>query len=207
MKKASPINAENKVVPITEIHPNEYNPKLPFDSTPEGQKQFARIVKSMKAHGQIDPILVREIKKGFEIVNGYHRYMAAVQLGWKELEIKNLGKISLEQAQVKALATEDAKIALDYVATAKMVTALLGFDPGLIEELPYDQEDAENMQKMLEFDWNQFEDEEMELEDDEKYTITLSPELSKRWKELKLKVEISNDAELIERLMIYEKDA
>lgn len=149
------INADNRVVPISQLTPNTWNPKADFNSTPEGKKNYARIKKSVAKFGQIGAILVRETGKDkYEIINGFHRYTVAMELGWKEVEIKNLGKLTDVQAKARALGTEDASIPLDRVMTAKMVKEILGFDPANIDELPYTQEEAEEMEQMLAFDWD-----------------------------------------------------
>lgn len=212
------IVSDNRIVRIEEIQPNKYNPKLPFDKTPEGKKQFARIKKSLQVHKQIEPIIVREVEGGhFEIINGYHRYMAAQELGWPFLEIKNLGKISLNNAKIKALATEDAKVALDKIETAKLVKDILGFDPDSIGELPYDQEDLDAQIKLLDFDWGGFEedgsgeDEDLTNEnhdDSEGYKIVLPNAKLKEWRELKTIKGCQSDTELIvtmidENMLVY----
>ena len=55
------------------------------------KKEFERIKKSLQEHGQMDPIIVREIEDNkYEIINGYHRWNAMKDLGYYECEIKNL---------------------------------------------------------------------------------------------------------------------
>lgn len=144
---------QNRIVPIGNITPNKWNPKQDYTTTPEGKKNFAQIKKSM-AMGQVMPILVRTVGKGkYEIVNGYHRYCAALELGWEEMEVKDLGTLTDRQAKAKALSTEAGQIPLDTILTAKMLKELLGFDANMIDELPYTPEEAEEMQNMLSFDF------------------------------------------------------
>jgi len=206
------INSDNKIVAISEVGPNKWNPKLPFADTPEGQKNFARVLKSLKKHGQIDPILVRDVKSGLEIVNGYHRYMGMIDLGWTEVEIKNLGKISDYKAKAIALATEDAKIPLDRIKVAQMVTDILGFDHKGIDDLPYDAEEAEAMKKLLEFDFDQFEDDGKEIEDDDKdYLVKIPEGTIAKWRKLMSLMDMTDDSECISvliksELLRYEKD-
>lgn len=148
---------ENFIVPIGQVSPNKWNPKQDYNSTPEGKKNFARIKKSMSL-GQMGPILVRTIAKDqYEIINGYHRYCAALELGWEEIEIKNLGKLTDQEAKARALRTEAGLIPLDSIMTAKMLKELLGFDESMIDELPYTQEEAEEMEQMLNFDFDNLE--------------------------------------------------
>lgn len=151
----SKIQGKTLTVPIGQIKPNSWNPKVDFNSTPEGKKNYARVKKSLAQHGQVAAIMVRETAKDkYEIINGYHRFCVVKELGWQEVEIKTLGKISDTKAKAIGLATEDASIPLDRIMTAKMVKELLALDPVNIEDLPYTQEEAEEMEQMLAFDWN-----------------------------------------------------
>lgn len=196
------INQDNRVVPIKQVKPNKYNPKKHYDTTPEGKQQFARILKSMKQHGQIDPLLCRELKDGtFEIVNGFHRYKAATKLGFKEVEIKNLGKLSDAKAKAIALATEDSKVPLDKLGVAKIVHELLIEDESLLEDIPYSEEDAEELKKLAEFDFDAYEgkEEDEDLEDDEPkaYKVTIPNDKLEAWKAIKRNRNIDDDMELI----------
>lgn len=85
------ITENNQIVDINLLSPNKYNPKLDYNSTPELQREFERIKKSLIDHGQIDPVIVRKIENGYEIIDGFHRYCAMKELGWTKCEIKDLG--------------------------------------------------------------------------------------------------------------------
>jgi ParB family chromosome partitioning protein len=148
------ITQENSIVKIDKILPNAWNPKKFYLEDEDGKKNYERIKKSITKHGQIDPILVREIDNGYEIVNGFHRYTAAKELGYKELEIKNLGKISDEKAKAIALATEDARVPLDRIMVAEIVKGLIDINPEFTELLPYTEEESQELKQLLEFDWS-----------------------------------------------------
>ncbi len=204
------INADNRVVPISKVRPNAWNPKLAYDTNDEGKKQFARIKKSLARHGQVDPILVRQAGRFFEIVNGYHRYRAALELGWKEIEVKNLGMVPDAYAKALAIATEDSHVALDQIAVAKLVKEILELDPQALEDLSYDEEDAAALQKLLDFDWDKMQKEaegdELDDGDDlEEYMIELPPDLIPRWKQMRQERGMS-DEQLITALVTGEND-
>ena len=63
----------NKVVDIELLIPNNYNPKPDYMATEELQLEFSKIKDSLEYHGQIDPVIVREMNGKYEIINGYHR--------------------------------------------------------------------------------------------------------------------------------------
>lgn len=140
----------------------------------------------MSRHGQVDPLLVRELKDGsFEIVNGMHRYYVALEQEWKEIEIKNLGKLSDTKAKALALATEDAKIPLDAILRSKMVKELLDFDPDSLDDLPYSEEEAEDMRKLLDFDWDATQDPDGKEKEEKEYTVVIPKDCLKKWEILK----------------------
>ena len=67
-------------VDIHRIKPNSSQPRKYFD-----EEKIEELAKSIELHGVIQPILVREIKDGFEIVAGERRFRAAKKAGLKEL--------------------------------------------------------------------------------------------------------------------------
>lgn len=197
------INKDNRIVPAFQIKPNKYNPKQHYDTTPEGKQQFQRILKSLKQHGQIDPLLCRELKDGtFEIVNGFHRYEAGTKLGFTEFEIKNLGKLSDAKAKAIALATEDSKVALDKLEVAKIVHDLLIEDPELSEDIPYSEEDTAELEKLAAFDWKEYDKDEEDEDDAPKaYKVTIPNDKLEAWKAIKTERGIKDDMELIVMLI------
>jgi len=199
---------DSRVVPLESVKPNAYNPKKHYDSTPEGRNQFARVFKSMKQHKQVEPIIVRELKDGtLEIVNGFHRYEAAKKLGWVDIWVNNLGKIGSKKAKALAIATEDAKIPLDRVELAKLVSEIMG-DPSMIDELIYTEEEIKQMQDMLKFNWEEYESkegnaggEELTGDEDDQYTVVIPSGKLEMWELLKKKTKIKDDSELLVSLM------
>ena len=158
----------NKIVGIEEIKANDYNPKLSYKDSPELMIEFDKLKKSLEYHGQIDPLLVREVKSGYELVNGYHRLEAMKELKWKRVEIKDLGKISRIEAIKKALSTEELRIPLDVIEVAELIKGIKDSE-GSLEGLPYLEEEIENKIKLLNFDWSKYESDFLDvIEDDVK---------------------------------------
>ena len=65
---------------IDDIKPNENQPRKTFD--PEKIEDLAN---SIKEHGVIQPLVVRKVETGYEIVAGERRWRAARQAGLKEI--------------------------------------------------------------------------------------------------------------------------
>ncbi len=63
-------------IPLTEIRSNPYQPRQEFDE--ESLKEFAE---SIKAHGVIQPIIVKKSIKGYELVAGERRTRASKMAG------------------------------------------------------------------------------------------------------------------------------
>jgi len=68
------VNTESQVlnVPIEDIIPNRFQPRLNFDET--GLKELAA---SIKEHGIIQPLVLRRLGEKYEIIAGERRYKAA----------------------------------------------------------------------------------------------------------------------------------
>lgn len=161
------------LVGVELIKPNNYNPKKDYREDHANRVMFEKVKASITSHKQIDPIIVRELEDGtFEIINGFHRYNAMLELGFKEIEIKNLGKLTREDAIAKALSTEYPKIPLDELEVAQLVKEFVdkGFE---LTDLPYSMEEIEAKIELLDFDWQNFnEHDELEKLEDEKSNVS-----------------------------------
>lgn len=155
------IITNNSVVSIDTVFPNDYNPKPDYKSDPEAQKEYQNLLKSLK-ESQIDPVLVREVKGGYELINGYHRLTAMKELGYKEIEIKNLGKISREEAIYKAVSTEEIKIEIDRNSLGKLLAELSQIVDvsEMILNLPYTEAELNDLIKLSDFNWDDFSNEQ-----------------------------------------------
>jgi ParB/RepB/Spo0J family partition protein len=67
-------------IAIARIAPNPKNPRVITD-----KEELAQLTASLKAVGLIQPIVVRPIGDGFQIVAGHRRFAAAKALGWTEI--------------------------------------------------------------------------------------------------------------------------
>lgn len=74
------VSEEDKVVeiPIKELRPNPYQPRKTFNE--EGIRELSE---SIQEHGVIQPIIVRSVLRGYEIIAGERRWRAS-QLSGKE---------------------------------------------------------------------------------------------------------------------------
>jgi ParB family transcriptional regulator, chromosome partitioning protein len=69
-------------VPIQKIVLPKHQPRRYFD--PE---KLAQLTQSVKEHGILEPLLVRPLKDGYELIAGERRYRAAKEVGLKEVPV------------------------------------------------------------------------------------------------------------------------
>lgn len=72
------IDEDDKVVeiPLTQLRPNPYQPRKTFN-----EESIQELASSIREHGVIQPIIVRSVIKGFEIIAGERRYRASQVAG------------------------------------------------------------------------------------------------------------------------------
>ncbi|ADL08984.1 ParB/RepB/Spo0J family partition protein [Thermosediminibacter oceani] len=59
-------------ISISEIRPNEHQPRKAFDD-----EKLSELAASIKEHGVLQPVILRKVKNGYEIVAGERRWRAA----------------------------------------------------------------------------------------------------------------------------------
>ena len=72
------VNEEDKVIEISlsKLRPNPYQPRKTFD-----EDSIKELAESIKQHGVIQPIIVRTVIKGYEIIAGERRFRASQYCG------------------------------------------------------------------------------------------------------------------------------
>ncbi len=65
-----------KYIALDDLHPNRMQPRKHFD-----EAKLEELAESLKAHGLIQPVIVRETDDGYEIVAGERRWRAAAKAG------------------------------------------------------------------------------------------------------------------------------
>ncbi|WP_078556388.1 nucleoid occlusion protein [Bacillus alkalicellulosilyticus] len=74
------VNEEVQQIPIIEIVPNRFQPRTVFDD-----ERIDELAQTIKTHGVIQPIVVREREGKFEIIAGERRWRAVTRLGWDKI--------------------------------------------------------------------------------------------------------------------------
>lgn len=95
-------------LPLEEIRPNPSQPRKDFD-----EERLEALSQSIEEHGVLQPIVVRRVDGGYEIIAGERRYRASRQAGLKEIpaivrDVKELLQAKL--AMVENLQREDLNV-------------------------------------------------------------------------------------------------
>ena len=69
-------------IEIDQLTPNLYQPRKDFNAD-----KMNELIESIRAHGIIQPIIVRESSQGYEIVAGERRLRAAKEIGMKKIPV------------------------------------------------------------------------------------------------------------------------
>lgn len=159
-------------VPIDKVEPNDYNPKE------KNTKEYKNVVESIRRNGLKQPIFVREVdgNEKYIVVDGEQRLTAANELGYTEIYVYNLGKISEEEAKALTIWFE-VQVPFSEVELAPIVVELNKLDI----TLPYTDEEIVTFEKMTQFDFDTAYSEEGpqtdELDDEMKtLNIKMTPE-------------------------------
>ncbi|WP_332692397.1 nucleoid occlusion protein [Halalkalibacter lacteus] len=70
-------NEEVKEINISDIVPNRFQPRTVFD-----EERIEELAQTIRTHGVIQPIVVRERDGKFELIAGERRWRAVTKLGW-----------------------------------------------------------------------------------------------------------------------------
>lgn len=97
---------------LHDLGPSALNPRKHFD-----EAKLAELAESIKRHGLLEPLVVREVPPGdppgayYEIIAGERRYRAAKLAGLAEVPVRDLGEVddktALELALVENLQRQD----------------------------------------------------------------------------------------------------
>jgi ParB-like chromosome segregation protein Spo0J len=87
--------------------------KAKWNYKKDDKKKMSNLINSIKMHNQIELLLVRELKEGFEVVNGNHRVDALIELKIEKALCYNLGKIPEKQAKLIAVQTNEIRFDSD----------------------------------------------------------------------------------------------
>lgn len=138
----------------------------PWNSNVVSHENEEKLRASIERHGMFKPVLVRELFDGtIQSIGGQHRAEQAVELGYTEIPVINLGPISDEQAKEISLA-DNARYGID--DTLKLSEILGELDTVVMENiLPWTRRDIDALTASLSVDIDNLDLDEPTIPDDE----------------------------------------
>ena len=106
-------------IEIAKIEPNPYQPRKAIV-----KEKIGELAKSIQNNGLIQPIVVRRVGNGYQIVVGERRYLACKQLGWKNISASVQTMSDQEMATV-ALIENIQREDLNYIEEAAGYLSLM----------------------------------------------------------------------------------
>ena len=154
--------------------------------------QIEKLMESIKVDKSVGVLAVREIGKDkFEVIDGNHRLEAVIRLKWEEVPCENFGDISKGKAITIARRRNHKWFEDDILAYAEIFKndVLKEYSIDELEKfMPDTKKEMEDLEKLLEMDWTQY-DGDFEYDEDELKTIKLvvPEETYKNWLDWKEK--------------------
>mgnify|MGYP003658836459 CR=1 FL=1 len=144
-----------KLMPIKKLVKADWNYKEEEDN------KSKKLLNNFKRNGQLENILVRLLDTGYyEVVNGNHRLDVMNTLGYDNVVVMDLGEITQQEAIRKAIETNETKFVSDTIKLAELLGELteeFGQEE-IVNSLPYNADELNNFANMLNFNWEQFEE-------------------------------------------------
>jgi len=118
MKK---IIGKDKIVKIGLVKPNTWNPKDAIEESEGVRAVYEQIKGEIRKKGLFEAITVRSIEGGYEILDGYHRYRACLDLGYEQIRVNDLGKVDDKLARAITVVKEQKKVPISELGVADIM--------------------------------------------------------------------------------------
>lgn len=129
----------------------------PWNPNKQSEFMFQKEKASIIEFGFVDPCTVRThpTKSGFyEILDGEHRWRAAVELGYEAIEVVDLGVISDAKAKALTDILNNLHGEADPTLRAQLLKQVLDEEDKLREVLPYGKDELDTLLQASSFDWS-----------------------------------------------------
>jgi hypothetical protein len=146
------IRGELKTINIADIYPNDYNyNEMPVEMVEKEAEAFRRF-------GVIRSILVRHVgPKRWVIIDGEHRWKIQRDAGMTKVQVRDLGKISDEEAKVLTVALDEIKGQSDFIKSAELFAGIKSYTLEEISTfLPYKPDELKTMVEAIDFDFGEY---------------------------------------------------
>lgn len=137
------------IVKLSEVQPNGWNPNV------MNKEMYRKELASLRKFGYVNPILVRAKGKGYEIIDGEHRWRALHELGYEEAEVTMIEGLNDEEAKQLTIVLNETRGRADPEKLGGLLRDLLEDVPktDLLDVLPLSPIDFDRLSGLEEFDW------------------------------------------------------
>lgn len=104
------------VVKVSELHEAKWNYKKDDDTD-----KIDKLAENMKRNGQVENLMVRKIRKGYEVINGNHRLKALRKNKTEKAIVYNFGKMKIKDAKRIAIETNETKFERDDIKFGQLL--------------------------------------------------------------------------------------
>jgi len=177
------------------MDPRQIQPN-PWNSNVVSHENEEKLRASIERHGMFKPVIVRELADGtIESVGGWHRAEQAIELGYPEVPVCNLGQISDEKAKEISLA-DNARFGID--DTLKLSQILETLDTAAMEYvLPWTNQDIKALTASLSVDIDDLDLDEPTIDDgDDEPEEAPAPKVTKTHQTLRFRNSIQDAARI-----------
>ena len=143
-------------IPISKLVPNTWNYKK------ENRQLYQKLKVNISKGGQLQTLLVREGETNYQVIDGVTRLQIMKELGFEETICCNLGKISDVSAKLISIEVNQTRFDLNCINFIELFQEVMQkiSKEDLLSTLPFTLEELTHMEKLFDFDWSQFEDED-----------------------------------------------
>lgn len=136
MTPAVEVRGRERTLKTSELRPNPWNPNQ------MDEEMFAKELASIRKFGFVDPVTVRWVTDGFEIIDGENRWRAAETLGLDEVPVWDLGVVPDHLAMQLTIVLNEVRGQAEPRKLADLLRDLLSRETkeNLIATLPYSKE-------------------------------------------------------------------
>lgn len=154
--QTTPLAFTNASAAVSKLHPNPWNPNKMSDRT------YAAAIESIQTFGFVDPITVRphpDLPGEYQIIDGYHRWKAAFDLGTLDTEVP-LVVIDASDTAAKKLTVilNETRGEVDATLLGTLLADLskeLDVEE-LMKGLRYDEAEMQHLLSLADVDWDSF---------------------------------------------------
>jgi len=141
---------EARMIPLAELSPNPHQPRHHMDET-----ALEELADSIRNNGVLQPILVRRVQGGYELVAGERRFRASARAGLKEIPalVCTLEETeSMKLALLENIQRENLNVMEEAEAYRSIMEALGATHQELSEVLGKSRSSVTNMLRLLNLD-------------------------------------------------------